>query len=119
MQDVVTAFAITVREDIARLEELVSLFREMNPAAIAIGTDINTNSDYTCILMEELLRLTRLPRARGRKFTFPEIHQGPRGPDKAFVLKLRKSDGIERAHARVLAAHGPAVIWLRPKQAST
>lgn len=55
-----TAFAATIRSDVARLEELVSLFREVNLGGTAIGTGINTKPDYTRIVLEELSRLTQL-----------------------------------------------------------
>ncbi|MGY4230121.1 aspartate ammonia-lyase [Bradyrhizobium sp. USDA 4503] len=55
------AFATTVREDVVRLEELVSLFREMNLGGTAIGTGINTKPDYAGIVVEELSTLTQLP----------------------------------------------------------
>ncbi|MDF0498658.1 aspartate ammonia-lyase [Bradyrhizobium yuanmingense] len=56
-----TAFAITVREDVPRLDELVGLFREVNLGGTAIGTEINTKPDYAGIVVEELSRLTEVP----------------------------------------------------------
>jgi len=56
-----SAFATTMREDVARLEELVSLFNEVNLGGTAIGTGINTKPDYAGIAVEELSRLTQLP----------------------------------------------------------
>lgn len=56
-----SAFATTMREDVARLEELVSLFKEVNLGGTAIGTGINTKPDYARIAVEELSRLTQLP----------------------------------------------------------
>ncbi|MFK4380847.1 aspartate ammonia-lyase [Bradyrhizobium sp. USDA 223] len=53
-----TAFAITMREDVARLEELVCLFREVNLGGTAVGTGINTKPDYARIAVEELSKLT-------------------------------------------------------------
>ncbi|MEY9981489.1 aspartate ammonia-lyase [Bradyrhizobium yuanmingense] len=55
-----SAFATTIREDVARLEELVSLFKEVNLGGTAIGTGINTKPDYAGIAVEELSRLTQL-----------------------------------------------------------
>lgn len=55
------AFATTVREDVTRLEELVSLFREVNLGGTAIGTGINTKPDYAPIVVEELSKLTQFP----------------------------------------------------------
>lgn len=54
------AFAVTMREDVLRLEELASLFREVNLGGTAIGTGINTKPGYTGIVVEELSRLTGL-----------------------------------------------------------
>ncbi|MGY3611019.1 MULTISPECIES: aspartate ammonia-lyase [unclassified Bradyrhizobium] len=55
-----TAFAVTVREDVVRLEELVALFREVNLGGTAIGTGINTKPDYARIAVEELSKLTQI-----------------------------------------------------------
>lgn len=54
------AFATTIREDVARLEELVSFFKEVNLGGTAIGTGINTKPDYANVVVEELSRLTQL-----------------------------------------------------------
>lgn len=54
------AFAATIRSDVARMEELVSHFREVNLGGTAIGTGINTKPDYARIVLEELSRLTQL-----------------------------------------------------------
>lgn len=55
------AFAATMREDVVRLEELVSLFREVNLGGTAIGTGLNTKPSYAGIVVEELSRLAGLP----------------------------------------------------------
>lgn len=55
------AFATTMREDVARLEELVSFFREVNLGGTAIGTGINTKPEYARIVIEELSGLTQIP----------------------------------------------------------
>ncbi|WP_051380455.1 aspartate ammonia-lyase [Bradyrhizobium sp. WSM1743] len=55
------AFATTMREDVARMEELVSLFEEVNLGGTAIGTGINTKPEYARTVVEELSRLTQLP----------------------------------------------------------
>lgn len=55
------AFATTVREDVIRLKELVSLFKEVNLGGTAIGTGINTKAAYATIVVEELSRLTQIP----------------------------------------------------------
>lgn len=55
------AFAITLNEDVARLQEIVSLFREVNLGGTAIGTGINTSADYQAAVVEELRSVTGLP----------------------------------------------------------
>ncbi|MDE5458831.1 aspartate ammonia-lyase [Bradyrhizobium sp. CSA112] len=55
------AFSTTIREDVFRLNELVSLFREVNLGGTAIGTGINTRPEYARIVVEELSRLTQVP----------------------------------------------------------
>ena len=48
------AFAITIREDMARLTEALSLLREVNLGGTAIGTGINTDPAYTDIVIARL-----------------------------------------------------------------
>lgn len=55
------AFAATLREDVVRLGEIVSLFHEVNLGGTAIGTGINTCSDYQAMAVEELGAATGLP----------------------------------------------------------
>ncbi|MFD1329176.1 aspartate ammonia-lyase [Mycoplana ramosa] len=55
------AFATTMREDVARLNEITSLFREINLGGTAIGTGINTSSDYQAAVVDELRSITGLP----------------------------------------------------------
>jgi aspartate ammonia-lyase len=52
------AFHATVREDIARIRELVSFFREVNLGATAIGTGINTDPRYASLAVEELTHIS-------------------------------------------------------------
>lgn len=52
------AFFVTIKEDIARIRELVRLFREINLGATAIGTGINTHPDYASLVVEELNRVS-------------------------------------------------------------
>jgi aspartate ammonia-lyase len=47
-------FNATVREDIARLREIVRFFREVNLGATAIGTGINADPRYAALAVEEL-----------------------------------------------------------------
>ena len=53
-----TAFAVTLREDIARLKETVGLFREINLGGTAIGTGLNAPPLYSDIAIAELSRLS-------------------------------------------------------------
>lgn len=55
------AFAITLREDIARLSEISALFCEVNLGGTAIGTGINTRSDYQTTAVAELRAIVGLP----------------------------------------------------------
>lgn len=54
------AFYITVSEDIARIKEIVQLFREVNLGATAIGTGINTHPEYANLAVLELSRISGL-----------------------------------------------------------
>jgi aspartate ammonia-lyase len=53
-----TAFAVTLREDIARLKETVGLFREINLGGTAIGTGLNAPPFYSELAIAELSRLS-------------------------------------------------------------
>jgi aspartate ammonia-lyase len=55
------AFHSTVKEDIARVREIVGLFREVNLGATAIGTGINTDPRYAALAVEELARISGQP----------------------------------------------------------
>jgi aspartate ammonia-lyase len=55
------AFAATLREDVARLGELVNFFTEVNLGGTAIGTGINTDPQYQAMVVQELANLTGLP----------------------------------------------------------
>lgn len=55
------AFATTLREDVARLGEIASFFREINLGGTAIGTGINTNPDYQAASLDQLCAVTELP----------------------------------------------------------
>jgi aspartate ammonia-lyase len=55
------AFHVTVKEDIARIREIVGLFREVNLGATAIGTGINTDPRYASLAVEELARVSGQP----------------------------------------------------------
>ncbi|MEI2301437.1 aspartate ammonia-lyase [Ensifer sp. MJa1] len=52
------AFAVTLREDILRLEEAARLLKEINLGGTAIGTGITADPAYSAIATEELSRIT-------------------------------------------------------------
>lgn len=55
------AFATTLREDVARLGEIAAFFQEINLGGTAIGTGINTNSDYQALAVSVLCKISGLP----------------------------------------------------------
>ncbi|UOQ60410.1 aspartate ammonia-lyase [Leucobacter rhizosphaerae] len=55
-----TAFAVTLREDIERLREAVTLLREVNMGATAIGTGINAPRGYKETVIRHLREITNL-----------------------------------------------------------
>ncbi|MCV9999356.1 aspartate ammonia-lyase [Pararhizobium sp. YC-54] len=55
------AYFATIKEDVTRLRETVSLFREVNLGATAIGTGINSDARYAALATEELARLSKQP----------------------------------------------------------
>ena len=54
------AFAVTTAEDIARLEETVRLFHEVNLGGTAIGTGINADPRYPQLAVGKLAEITGL-----------------------------------------------------------
>ncbi|GAA5445004.1 aspartate ammonia-lyase [Microbulbifer sp. NBRC 101763] len=52
------AFAATVREDVARVKELVTLFTEINMGGTAIGTGINTDPEYRQLVVSALSEIS-------------------------------------------------------------
>ena len=55
------AYFATIKEDVARLREAATLFREMNLGATAIGTGINADPRYAALAIEELGRVSGEP----------------------------------------------------------
>ncbi len=55
------AYAVTVGEDIQRVQETQSLIREINMGATAIGTGLNAHPDYARTVTEKLRELTQIP----------------------------------------------------------
>ncbi|GAA1555634.1 aspartate ammonia-lyase [Brevibacterium picturae] len=55
-----TAFAVTLREDVQRLEEAVALLGEVNMGATAIGTSINAPQGYKESVIKHLREITGL-----------------------------------------------------------
>ncbi len=54
------AFAATLREDVARMGEIATIFREINLGGTAIGTGINASREYQSLAVSELGRITGL-----------------------------------------------------------
>lgn len=55
-----TAFAVTLREEVLRIEEAVTLLHEVNMGATAIGTGINTDPGYREAVIRHLRHITEL-----------------------------------------------------------
>ncbi|HUW06537.1 MAG TPA: aspartate ammonia-lyase [Williamwhitmania sp.] len=55
------AYAVTLSEEIERLEQNVKLFLEVNMGATAIGTGINSDPDYADMVIAHLRTVTGLP----------------------------------------------------------
>jgi aspartate ammonia-lyase len=55
------AFHVTVKEDVQRLGEAVSLLHEVNLGATAIGTGINADPRYAPLVVEELAAISGHP----------------------------------------------------------
>ena len=45
----------TVKEDIEEAKDVVEFFREINMGATAIGTGINSDPEYSSLVIEELV----------------------------------------------------------------
>ena len=56
-----TAYAVTLDEDVSRLEEGLSLLHEINMGATAIGTGINTDPQYAALVSRILADISGLP----------------------------------------------------------
>lgn len=54
------AYAVTLEEEVERLEENVRLFLEVNMGATAIGTGINSDPDYAELVIKHLRQITQL-----------------------------------------------------------
>lgn len=55
------AYAVTLSEEIDRLEQNAKLFLEINMGATAIGTGINSDPDYAQLVTKIIARSTELP----------------------------------------------------------
>lgn len=55
------AYAVTLSEEIDRLEQNVKLFHEINMGATAIGTGINSDPDYAPLVTKILAKVSGLP----------------------------------------------------------
>ncbi len=58
------AFAINIKEDVARGDEIVKLFREINLGGTAVGTGINTEPEYSNLAIGELTRICGIEMSR-------------------------------------------------------
>ncbi|WP_349254791.1 aspartate ammonia-lyase [Ferrovibrio sp.] len=58
------AFAINIKEDVARGDEIVKLFREVNLGGTAVGTGINTEPEYSNLAIDELARISGVEMVR-------------------------------------------------------
>jgi len=58
------AFAINIKEDVARSDEIVKLFREINLGGTAVGTGINTEPEYSNLAIDELARISGVEMVR-------------------------------------------------------
>jgi len=54
------AYAVTLREEVERLNQNAKLFLEVNMGATAIGTGINSEPGYTDLVIKHLRRVTNL-----------------------------------------------------------
>jgi len=52
------AFRVTIKEDIQRIHDAVTLFREINLGATAIGTGITSKPEYSSLAIEELSHIS-------------------------------------------------------------
>ncbi|MDR1921177.1 MAG: aspartate ammonia-lyase [Candidatus Adiutrix sp.] len=55
------AYAVTIGEDVCRMEEAGSLVLEINLGATAIGTGLNSHPKYARLAVEHLRQITNLP----------------------------------------------------------
>ncbi|MGY5808937.1 aspartate ammonia-lyase [Rhizobium sp. LEGMi198b] len=55
------AFAVTLREDIQRLEDGATLLQEVNLGGTAIGTGITADPRYAALAIEELSKIANVP----------------------------------------------------------
>lgn len=55
-----TAYAVTLNEEIERLEQNVNLFHEVNMGGTAIGTGITADPEYSGVVIEHLREITGL-----------------------------------------------------------
>jgi aspartate ammonia-lyase len=55
------AYAVTLSEEIDRLEQNAKLFYEINMGATAIGTGINSDPDYAPLVTERLAEISGIP----------------------------------------------------------
>jgi aspartate ammonia-lyase len=89
-----TAFAITLREDVARLRDALTLMREVSLGGTAIGTGINADPAYADLAIAELSAITGEPLVRSENLVEATSDTGAfvmfSGVLKRVALKLSK-----------------------------
>jgi aspartate ammonia-lyase len=73
-------FRVTVKEDIQRIKDCASFFREINLGATAIGTGITSKPEYASLAVEELSNISGLELVRAENLVEATSDMG------AFVL---------------------------------
>ena len=89
-----SAWAITIGEDISRIEEYRSQISDVNMGGTAIGTGINTPEGYAELVTERLAEISGLPLTMAENYVEASFDTGAyvqvSGLLKRFVVKLSK-----------------------------
>src|SRR3546814_3419612 len=91
------ACAINIKEDVARGDEIVKLFREINLGGTAVGTGINTEPEYSNLAIGELTRICGIEMVRASNLIEASWDMG------AFVLYsgMLKPIAVDRKSTRL------------------
>jgi aspartate ammonia-lyase len=88
------AIAVTIEEDIARLDEAAKLLLEVNLGGTAIGTGLNAHPDYRPLAMDALREITGLDLVSARDLIEATVDQGAfvhfSGVLKRIAVKISK-----------------------------